>query len=188
MESRLPEPFRFLLHINGAAMDLLGIPVQMPRQSGKDQIPRQKPAKGKPHGLEPFLSNTAFYIEAYPTAGSSCIFPPAEIQKSPQKPDPPDTGIPAVYVFDDIDQVIEGAMRLFAHSFGQIEKSALYRLGEHLFLEIFSPRAAQNRILSILDEYASRWGTDEAAAVWIEEHASPVMEEHAVDLLCAYFG
>ncbi|WP_308754120.1 hypothetical protein [uncultured Anaerotruncus sp.] len=95
---------------------------------------------------------------------------------------------PVVYAFDDVDTLIEGAVKLFRRCSHRILRSALYRMGRGWRLVVRPLDEAGGVTLSLLDEFAPRCGEGELAEAWLGEHAEQVLDDKAVDLICAYFG
>ena len=95
---------------------------------------------------------------------------------------------PVVYAFDDVDALIEGSVKLFRRCSHRILRSALYRMGRGWRLVVHPLDEAGGVTLSLLDEFAPRCGEGELAEAWLGEHAEQVLDDKAVDLICAYFG
>ena len=95
---------------------------------------------------------------------------------------------PVIYLFDDLNLLITAAVGLFARCSHRIRKSSLYLMEHTWRLVLYPLDTVENITLGFLDEYAPRCGEGELAAAMLREHAEPLIEENAVDLLAAYFG
>lgn len=95
---------------------------------------------------------------------------------------------PAVYQFDDINNLIDCAVKLFRLYSHRIRKSSLYRVETGWRLALYPLDILENVTLPFVDEYAPRCGEGELAAVWLEEHGTCILADNAVDVLSSYFG
>lgn len=137
-----------------------------------------------------FTPREKVFIEAYPDGADGCIVylsdrAPRTAQRwRVRRP----ARVPVIYRFADVDELIQGSVKLFRRCSHRIQKSALYRAGREWRLVIYPLDTTERMTLSFLDEYADRCGEGALAAAWLDEHGELLVARDAVDLLSAYFG
>ena len=136
-----------------------------------------------------FKANSRVAIEIYPTNQRGCVVYFSALDDPPKRWKVRRHIVsPAIYLFDDVDTLIKGSVKLFHRASHRILKSSLYRGEGRYWLVIYPLDMVENITLAFLDEYASRCGEGLLVASWLDEHAQLILKDHAVDLLCSYFG
>lgn len=138
-------------------------------------------------GFDP--GDNRLFVEAYPWDGEGCVLYFSVISNS-EKPSRPKRAVygQVIYAFDDLDLLIDGAVRLFRMYCHRIYKSSLYRLdgGYRLILYPFDP--TDSHTTGFLSEYGQLVGEGEIAAAFVREHGTPVIEDNAIDKLAYYLA
>lgn len=97
-------------------------------------------------------------------------------------------GDPMIYAFDDAEDMIEAAVRLFSLHGHRICQSALYPGDPGYRLVVYPLDGPRGRVAALLSEYGRRLPGGALAAAVLEEHFSPILPERAVDTLCYHFS
>jgi len=93
-----------------------------------------------------------------------------------------------IYCFDDSQELIEAAVKLFSLYGHRLFKSSLYQRGSLWLLIIQMLDESPGPTDLFLSEYGSPIkGTDETAAL-IEEHCKPILKQRAADTISFYFS
>lgn len=96
---------------------------------------------------------------------------------------------PVVYAFDDVDALIEGSVKLFRRCSHRILRSALYRMGRGWRLVVHPlDEAGGGDPLAARRIRAALRGGGAGRGVARRARPNQVLDDKAVDLICAYFG
>lgn len=131
---------------------------------------------------QPFFTGDRLLIEIHPEPdGSAAIFFIGEDDCCRQLCEP------AVFGFDDSEQLLTAAIKLFRQYGHRLFKSALYLLNDEWLLIISPIDGESEPAASLLAEYGGMPHGKALTAAMIKEHGKPIIRERAVDMLNYYF-
>ena len=131
---------------------------------------------------QPFFTGERLLIEIHPEAdGSAAIFFIGEENLCRQLCEP------AVFSFDDSENLLNAAIKLFRQYGHRVFKSALYSLNGEWLLIISPIDGDSEPAATLITEYGGVPRGRSLTAAMIKEHGKPIIRERAVDMLQFYF-
>ena len=135
------------------------------------------------------LGDARLFVEAYPYQEEGCVIYFTTLS-------PGDGGLrikkpiynSIVFEFDQVDPLIDGAVRLFSQYSHRIYKSSLYYWRKRFYLILSPFDRTDSRTTSFLSEYGRKYGEGEICAAFIREHGSAIAQEGAIDRLAYFLG
>ncbi len=136
-------------------------------------------------GFDP--CDTRLFIEVYPYDEGGCVIYFTTLDTETDSPLAPAYG-PVVFMFDDVDILIQASIKLFCQYCHRIYKSSLYLIGGEYRLIIYPLDQDDNRTIAFLCEYGQKVGEGPVAAAFVEEHGQVILKERAIDTLSYYLA
>ncbi len=182
MELRKIAPQWVEVHLSGAELNGLGL---SPREeTHQEELAALAKAACSAVGI--YLRHPTTQIKEDQEGGCTVLLQGQESLKGPLSR--LEKEIPVAYAFEDVDQLIHGATRLFHRCSHRIRKSALYQVPHGWRLLLWPLDLREGVSLRVMDEYAPRCGQGPLAAAWLAEHGRLLVERDAVGLLSSYFS
>ncbi len=95
---------------------------------------------------------------------------------------------PAVFAFEDIDDVINASVMLFKQHCHRIFKSSIYKYEENYRLIIYPIDCAEGVAVEFLKEFAPLLGQNEVIVSQTKEHGTAVVIDNAIDKIAYYLS
>lgn len=94
---------------------------------------------------------------------------------------------PVVFEFDDVDALLEAAVKTFDRYSHRIYKSSLYLYRHRYHLVVYPLDYSDNLSVYFLSEFGRKSGQGEIFAAYLEEHGELLIEASALDTLREHF-
>jgi len=135
--------------------------------------------------------NAKLFIEVFPTEEGGCVLHftclgPGRLSG----PGSAESLAPSavVFAFQDADELIDAAVKVFARYSHRIFKSSLYLLGGSYRLVVYPLDYADDLSILFLSEFAPKTGEGQVLAEFIDEHGALLIADTALDTLAGYFA
>mgnify|MGYP000860842302 CR=1 FL=1 len=138
-------------------------------------------------GFDP--TDSKLFIEVYPDNLGGCVFYFTALPDSPPEDDTEKAvPRPVVFVFENLDILIDACTRLFRLYCHRVYKSSVYRLGGSYRLVVYLLDSTDSVTPAFLQEYGRLLSDSPLQAAYIEEHGQAIIEGTAIDTIAAYFA
>lgn len=127
-------------------------------------------------------------IEVYPYEKTGCVLYFTSTSEFSDDKNNKNISIPVIFMFSDIDVLIDAGCRLFKLYCHRIYKSSLYLMDNSYRLIIYPLERCDSVTTHFLSQYGERIGDGIILASYIEEHGKPILEQNAIDKLAYYLG
>lgn len=127
------------------------------------------------------------FVEVYPGDDGGCSLYFTTIRKPSRLPGAQSAISPAVFEFDNVDDLIDGARKTFERYSHRIYKSSLYLLNGKYRLLVYNLDYSDKLSVYFLSEFARRVGEDEILAAYTIERGAEIIADSALDILAKHF-
>lgn len=128
------------------------------------------------------------FIEVYQNDEGGCEMYFTCIRKPARLSDSKDVISPAVFEFENVDDLIIGASKALKRYGHRIYKSSLYLMGERYRLLVYHLDYSDKLSVYFLSEFGTILGNDEILAAYTIEHGREIIADTALDILSGLFS
>ncbi len=95
---------------------------------------------------------------------------------------------PAVFAFDNMEDLIKASLCLFNRYCHRIFNSTVYKIHTNYLLTIYPLDSGEGLTVDFLKEFAPIIGQDEISTAYVEEYGTQIISHNAIDKIAYYLG